>query len=92
MEPPRHDYVEEVIHQIREAIRDRDYETVHEIVQLEKNNPLFQDNMELKQFLLWHEGICIFYIKKDTEQSLKMLEKALFLTKGKRISISAYGN
>ncbi|WP_139491808.1 helix-turn-helix domain-containing protein [Brevibacillus dissolubilis] len=76
METPRLDYVNEVIFQIRQAIRFRDYRQVWEILMREESNPLFQSKPN-KQFILWHKGICLYHLYEDQEQALEVLSSAL---------------
>lgn len=78
-ETPRLDYLLEVKGLVRELIRERNYKKVYEIITSEKKSPLFQ-TIENKQFLLWHEAICIHYIEKRPEEALEQLFNALSLT------------
>ncbi|WP_172844390.1 helix-turn-helix domain-containing protein [Tumebacillus algifaecis] len=75
----RCDYVLETFAVIRQAIRDRDYAKVAEIIRNEKSNPLFAAPSP-RQFLIWHEGIVTYYIDKDREGSLKLLQEAVEIT------------
>jgi transcriptional regulator with XRE-family HTH domain len=79
IETPRLDYVEEVKHLIRQYIRKRDYDSVALIIERERTSPLFQ-TLANKQFLLWHEGICDYYVYKNKERSLHKLREAIKLT------------
>lgn len=76
----RLDYVSEVHNQIRKYIRKRDYESVSQLVQTEINNPLFSDNKN-RQFLQWHLGICEYYLKRNAELAINILNQAVDLTK-----------
>jgi transcriptional regulator with XRE-family HTH domain len=76
---PRMEYVEEVCNQIREYVLKRDYLNLRTIINFEKRSPLFQSG-ENKQFLLWHEGICSFYVDKNGEQAIELLDQALSIT------------
>lgn len=78
-ETPRFDYVMDIKAQIRELIRERDYQKISEIISNEKENLLFQST-ENKQFLLWHEAICIHYLENGSSKALEQLHKALNLT------------
>ncbi|APH03531.1 helix-turn-helix domain-containing protein [Bacillus weihaiensis] len=78
-ETPRLDYVRDVYKMIRFYIRERDYESVSTIVKQEKKNPLFQ-TVEHKQFLLWHEGVCEFYLYGNKQLSMAKINEALFMT------------
>jgi transcriptional regulator with XRE-family HTH domain len=76
----RHDYVEEVYFQVREAINQQNYRKVYEIVQTEKKNPLYHHHLEFKQFIMWHAGICKYHLEDDTKNTLDLLDEALKLT------------
>lgn len=78
-ENPRLDYIRDVYHLIRYYIRERDYEAVHNIIKAEQKNPLFFST-EHKQFFLWHEAICEFYLNKNDTKSIEKLNFALRLT------------
>ncbi|WP_070121780.1 helix-turn-helix domain-containing protein [Bacillus marinisedimentorum] len=73
---PRLDYVEEVCLMIRQEIRKRNYEKVAELIHAEKHNPLFQSG-RARQFMLWHQGICEFYLNHNTEQAFELLNQAM---------------
>ncbi|MFD2170272.1 helix-turn-helix domain-containing protein [Tumebacillus lipolyticus] len=75
----RSDYVTETFKIIRQAIRDRDYEKVSEIIRAEKNNQLFQAPAS-RQFLTWHEGIIAYYTERNVERSLQLLQEATEIT------------
>ena len=76
----RHDYVEEVYSQIREATNQQNYQKVFEIVQTEKKNPLYHHHLEFKQFIMWHAGICKYHLEHDTKNTFDLLNEALKLT------------
>ena len=64
---------------IKKYKRERDYAAIFEIIQKEQDNPLFK-HTSFKQFLMWHEGICIYYLEEDKEKSVRLLEEALSMT------------
>lgn len=72
----QNEHVDSVKKIIRKLIRSRDYKSLSYVIQTEKDNPLFQ-NDENKQFMLWHEGICDYYLEKDVTLALKKIEGAL---------------
>ncbi|MFJ7647917.1 helix-turn-helix domain-containing protein [Lysinibacillus sp. NPDC097279] len=74
-----HDDNEETKKLIRKLIRNRDYQAINYIVKTEKEKANFSSN-EDKQFLLWHEGICDFYLNKDSVNAIDILNTALKLT------------
>ena len=78
---PHLEYVKAVKEQVRKALNTYNYEEVYSIIKGEKNNPLFSNNRENKQFLLWNEGICIFHMKKDKQKALQLMDEALEVTK-----------
>ncbi|MBS4179067.1 helix-turn-helix domain-containing protein [Lederbergia citrea] len=76
-------YVSAVTGLINRYKRERNYQAIHEIVEREKKNPLF--NMPSgKQFLLWHEAICFYYLSnpenRDKDRSIGMLNEAIRIT------------
>lgn len=79
-ENPRLDYVKDVTDMISLAKRKRDYETIFELVKREKNNPLFISNLVYKQYILWHEGICTYYLEKNNIKALELLNQSLKIT------------
>ena len=76
---PHHDENEETKKLIRKLIRNRDYQAINYIVKTEKEKANFSSN-EDQQFLLWHEAICDFYLKKDSVNAIDTLNTALHLT------------
>jgi transcriptional regulator with XRE-family HTH domain len=72
----RPDYIADFYYQLRHAIRDRDYITVSELINSEVNNPLFNHGLP-KQFILWHKGICAYYLEKNTDKAIYLLKEAL---------------
>jgi len=84
-------YVTAVSELINKHRRERNYKAIHEIVQREKNNPLFNFPSS-QQFLLWHEAICLYYLvdpdKRDKKTSVRMLNEALDLTNPTRKGLS----
>ncbi|EJR54673.1 hypothetical protein IIM_01613 [Bacillus cereus VD107] len=72
-------YVENVKYVIRDCIKQKQYKELYEIVKKEKNENNFQSK-EDKQFLIWHEAIAIFTVKKSIKTALNLLNNALQLT------------
>ncbi|MCC5804663.1 helix-turn-helix domain-containing protein [Rossellomorea vietnamensis] len=64
---------------IRKLIRKRDYHSIAYIINKEKESQEFK-SIDDKQFLLWHEGICDYYIEGNAEQAISKLEKSIELT------------
>jgi transcriptional regulator with XRE-family HTH domain len=75
------EYVKETIKTIRQAVQNKDYALVKELVTLEERNPTFYKNNDLTQFLLWHKGIVLYYVDKDANSAIKFLEKAIGFNK-----------
>ncbi|MCR2822178.1 helix-turn-helix domain-containing protein [Lederbergia panacisoli] len=84
-------YVSAVSGLINKYRRELNYKAINEIVQREKNNPLFNFPSS-QQFLLWHEAICLYYLadpeKRDKKVSVRMLNEALDLTNPIRKGLS----
>lgn len=76
---PRHDYIIEVFSQIREAIYQRNYTLVKDIIDHEIDNKQFSEP-KYRQFLIWHSGICAYYKDNNIEQALSLLDESLNLT------------
>ncbi|MGD6875676.1 helix-turn-helix domain-containing protein [Bacillus infantis] len=72
-------YVVAVFNLIEKYKGERNYKAVSEIIQREKNNPSFIHSTQ-KQFLLWHEAICIFYLEGDKEKAVQHLKEAIRIT------------
>lgn len=72
-------YVVGVLDLIKRYKRERNYQAIYEIVTREKNNPEFM-HVSNKQFLLWHEGICVYYLHGDKKNSILLLSDAIELT------------
>ncbi|WP_170110106.1 helix-turn-helix domain-containing protein [Peribacillus acanthi] len=77
---PRLDYVQEVEFQLRKETRSHDFKAVKEIVQAELNNPLFTQNKENFQLLLWHKGFSDHATGTPYSEVLQTLKEALSLT------------
>lgn len=82
IDSPNVDYVDEVKTIIRKFIRNRDYLSISYILNKEKKSQLFQTTIN-KQFILWHEGICNYYLKKNKLLAIEQLLEAIDLTKTK---------
>ncbi|CAM3875493.1 helix-turn-helix domain-containing protein [Mesobacillus thioparans] len=83
---PRFDYVKEIIFQIRKAIRERNYEEVEHIIKAEEGHIAFKIPIN-HQFMLWHMGVVEYYIRKDVNKSLDLLESAFMVGKSKSNSL-----
>ncbi|MDV2886399.1 helix-turn-helix domain-containing protein [Alkalihalophilus pseudofirmus] len=77
-ETPRLDYAQEVCEQIRALVRKTKYREALEMIDLEKQNPLFRKG-QFYQFLVWQEAICNFYHTRDELRCFTLLDEALSL-------------
>lgn len=61
---------------ILELVSKQEYQSVQYLVQneLAKVNTLSPSD---KQFFYWHQGICIWYLQKDSQKALSLLREAL---------------
>jgi transcriptional regulator with XRE-family HTH domain len=78
-----YNYVTAVFDLIKKYKRERNYQAIYEMVKHEKLNPLF-NLPSSKQFLLWHEAVCIYYLgekgHREKDRAMGMLHEALMLT------------
>ena len=76
-------YVSAVNDLINRYKRERNYKTINQIIQREKENPLFNFPVG-QQFLLWHEAICLYYLAepedRDKNHSIQLLNDAIKIT------------
>lgn len=72
-------YSQLIIDLVKKYKKERDYQTIYNIVLKEQNSPIFE-NIQLKQFLKWHEGVCLYYLHNNTEKALELLHEAIQLT------------
>ncbi|WP_261129688.1 helix-turn-helix domain-containing protein [Bacillus sp. Marseille-Q3570] len=79
-ESTNYEYIDELFYFLREAVRKKDYLNLQRMVQTEKNNPLFQKNLAMKQLLKWHEGICSYHVDEDATTAINQLNESLELT------------
>lgn len=63
------------------------YHAIYEIVQREIDNSIFQSD-ELKQFLLWHQGVSVFYLENDFAKSINLLNQAIDITNPNRSELN----
>jgi transcriptional regulator with XRE-family HTH domain len=74
------EYVEDVMEQLYAARKALDYDELRRIVFIEEKNPQVLENPEYHQVLLWNKGIYTFYLEKDIEKSINLLQEAIDLT------------
>jgi transcriptional regulator with XRE-family HTH domain len=73
----RSDYISITIDEINESIRNRDYNHAFEMVNLELKNPEGSNNIEVKQFLNWARGICVYHLENDVKKAIEYIDRAL---------------
>jgi transcriptional regulator with XRE-family HTH domain len=74
------EFVLGVKNNVRELIEKREYQRVSKMIKIHKKNPSFYNNKQNLQFLIWHEGICSFYLIKDFNLAHQVFQDALALT------------
>ncbi|WP_165352651.1 helix-turn-helix domain-containing protein [Bacillus infantis] len=74
------EYVEDVMEQLYAARKELNYDELRRIVAVEEKNPQVLENPEYHQVLLWNKGIYTFYLEKDFERSISILQEAIDLT------------
>lgn len=67
--------------EIREACRRNEYQILKKLVQSQLKNPIYMKSDGLRQFLLWHESIYIYYLEKDIDKAKLKIEEGLECTK-----------
>ena len=72
----RMDYVQEVLLQLSESLKKKKYEQVKNLVDHERDNPLFKYGKN-KQELLWYEAIYLYKVHHDFDQARMLLDEAL---------------
>ncbi|ESU31253.1 hypothetical protein G3A_17900 [Bacillus sp. 17376] len=82
-----YNYAIAVTELIKKYKRERDYAAINEIIQKEQDNPLFK-HTSFNQFLVWHQGICTYYLEGDRKQSIGLLDEALNMTHQEQTGMS----
>ncbi|MFB6469120.1 hypothetical protein ACE38V_20520 [Cytobacillus sp. Hz8] len=80
-------YSTAVIHLIEKYKVERNYHIINNIIQKETKNPLFCKGY-LKQYLMWHEGICTFYIQNDLNKAIEILNNAIVITNPRKYNLN----
>ncbi|MGG0717357.1 tetratricopeptide repeat protein [Robertmurraya massiliosenegalensis] len=80
-------YANAVIRLINRLKRAWNYERIQDIINNELENPIFQTD-QLRQFLIWHQGICTFYLEKDLSKALDLLYQAIDITNKNRVEFN----
>ncbi|GIN13652.1 hypothetical protein J26TS2_35190 [Shouchella clausii] len=76
---PVDDWVSFILEEIRHAIRRDDFAAVKALVVEHLNNPTFQ-SPKLRQFLLWHQAIIVYYVDDNQHEAMQLLNSALNAT------------
>lgn len=71
-------YMYKVIDYIAKNMDRSNYKEVLDMVETEKNNPLFH-RADLKQYFLWRKGICLFHLYENETEALQCIDEALNL-------------
>ncbi|MCF6136447.1 helix-turn-helix domain-containing protein [Pseudalkalibacillus berkeleyi] len=79
-ESNNYEYIDDFFYFLRNAVRKKDYVNLQRMIRSEKNNPLFQNNLAMKQLLRWHEGICIYHVNNDAKRAIELLNNSLEMT------------
>ncbi|MGP4074145.1 helix-turn-helix domain-containing protein [Piscibacillus sp. B03] len=77
IESTRVDYIDEVKSIAKKYKREKAYYKLNELIDDQLKTPLARESIDFYQFLLWHKGISIYYIKQDKLIAIKLLTKAL---------------
>lgn len=80
-------YTPAVMDIIEKYRRERQYHAINFIIQKEKENPVFCKG-HLRQYLMWHEGICKFYIENDLQGAIDILTEAISITNSTRQNLT----
>ncbi|SDH86769.1 DNA-binding transcriptional regulator, XRE-family HTH domain [Alteribacillus persepolensis] len=65
---------------IRKAVRIDDYQQVQKIINQQRHNPIFNSSPVLKQFLIWHQALCLYYLEDKLEEAKSFIDTALEYT------------
>ncbi len=82
-----HNYTSVVFDLINKYKRERNYKAIQDIIKMERDNPLFKETT-LKQYLLWHEGICTYHVDKEFDRAKEILYSAIHLTNPSRKNLA----
>lgn len=72
-------YWNEVFNEVKKLIREQKFREAMETIKAEKRNLHYLDN-EGKQFFLWSEGICLYYLERNLDKTIEYLKRALEVT------------
>lgn len=72
----RSDYIKDVKDQLYKARRDREYQTIYDIVKTELKNPLFKEG-ENRNYLMWNKGLALYHLLNKKEEAIQTLLSCL---------------
>ncbi|RXJ02174.1 XRE family transcriptional regulator [Anaerobacillus alkaliphilus] len=71
-----YEYTKLLIADIRRSVQKRDYERVNSLVSSSIHSPHYQVGI-MKPFLLWNKGLVLFYLNKENDRAISLLQDAL---------------
>ncbi|MED1107955.1 helix-turn-helix domain-containing protein [Bacillus paramycoides] len=77
----------ELVDNISKLVRKRKYTEANKIIKILKNSTNVS-NKKLYQYLLWQEGICSFYLQKNSKKALRLLKQAFNIKNKKTVFYS----
>lgn len=76
-EYPTFDQFKKVESKVMRFIEANDYKNALRIIEFEKSTPTYKNGGKVKQFFLWAEGVCHYYLTNDFTHAMSLLEQAL---------------
>ncbi|PJK16173.1 hypothetical protein CQS04_09675 [Chryseomicrobium excrementi] len=76
-ENPTFDQFKKVESKVMRFIEANDYKNALRIIEFEKSTPTYENGGKVKQFFLWAEGVCHYYLTNDFTLAMRLLEQAL---------------
>lgn len=73
-----YEFVSQAKNMVRENIKKKDYKEVKRLLNKLEKHPSFQ-NIEERQFISWHKGVCAYYLEHDSGKAIQLLTAALDL-------------
>jgi transcriptional regulator with XRE-family HTH domain len=73
-ESHKKDYIKKIKEEVRLLKKEVKYAELLELILRTKDNEIFQEGENLK-FLKWHEAICIFYLERNSEKAIELLNE-----------------
>ena len=79
-EYPKFDYFKKIESKLIKLIKASNYAEALKVIEFEKENISFESG-KVKQFFLWAEGVCQYYLSNDFTLSMDLLKEALNTSK-----------